>query len=35
MESAGEGAVAMLTQPYVTTLQMQNENVKVALDMTE
>ena len=35
MESAGEGAVAMLPQPYVTTLQMQNENVKVALDMTE
>ena len=24
MESAGEGAVAMLPQPYVTTLQMQN-----------
>lgn len=35
LESASGDAVAMLPQPYVTTLQMQNENVKVALDMTE
>lgn len=28
-------AVAMLPQPYVTTVMMQNKNVKIALDVTE
>ena len=28
-------AVAMLPQPYVTTVIMQNQNVKIALDVTE
>lgn len=28
-------AVAMLPQPYVTAVQMQNENVRIALDMTQ
>ena len=30
-----ENAIALLPQPYATTVQMQNENVRVALDMTE
>lgn len=30
-----EGAVAMLPQPFVTTAQMKNPDVHVALDMTE
>ncbi|MDL2253360.1 ABC transporter substrate-binding protein [Ruminococcaceae bacterium OttesenSCG-928-I18] len=30
-----EGAVAVLPQPYVTGVQMQNEQVRVALDLTE
>lgn len=35
MQAATEPAVAMLPQPYVTALQMQMENLTVALDMTE
>lgn len=30
-----ENAIAMLPQPFVTTAQTQNENLRVALDMTE
>ena len=29
------GAVAMLPQPFVTTAQMQNDQIRVALDLTE
>ncbi len=29
------GAVAMLPQPYVTTVLMQNESIRIALDLTE
>ena len=29
-----EGAVAMLPQPYATAVQVQNESVRIALDMT-
>ncbi len=32
---AEENAVAMLPQPFVTTAQTQNENIRVALDLTE
>ena len=32
---ADENSVAMLPQPFVTTAQMKNENVKVALDLTK
>lgn len=36
MLAAGEGnAIAVLPQPYATAVQMQNENVKVALNLTE
>lgn len=30
-----EGAIAMLPQPYVTTVQMKNKNIRTALDMTK
>lgn len=33
--SETEGAIAMLPQPYVTTVMTQNENMKIVLDMTE
>lgn len=33
--AATENAIAMLPQPFVTTAQTQNENLRVALDMTE
>lgn len=33
--SEAEGAVAMLPQPYVTTVLSQNEKMKIVLDMTE
>ena len=33
--AADEDAVAMLPQPFVTVAQTQNENIRVALDMTE
>lgn len=32
---ANEGSVAMLPQPFVTTAQLKQESVRVALDMTE
>ncbi len=32
---AGEDGVAMLPQPFVTTAQMKNESIRVALDLTE
>lgn len=32
---AGAGAIAMLPQPYATTVQMQMDTVRVALNMTE
>lgn len=33
--AAAENAVAMLPQPFVTTAMTKNENIKIALDMTE
>jgi NitT/TauT family transport system substrate-binding protein len=33
--AAGEAKIALLPQPFVTSVIMQNENVKIALDMTE
>lgn len=33
--AAEETAIAMLPQPFVTTAQMKNENIRVALDLTE
>lgn len=33
--SEAENAIAMLPQPYVTTVLSQNENMKIVLDMTE
>lgn len=35
LQSAGEGAVAVLPQPYVTAAQAQVEGLSVALDLTE
>lgn len=35
LAAAGEGALAMLPQPYVTTAQMQMDNLNVLLDLTE
>ncbi|MEG2054378.1 MAG: MqnA/MqnD/SBP family protein, partial [Oscillospiraceae bacterium] len=35
MMESGENVVAMLPQPYVTAVTMQNKNVRVALDMTK
>ena len=35
LQSAGEGAVAVLPQPYVTAAQAQVEGLTVALDLTE
>ena len=35
MQAAGEGAIALLPQPYVTSLSAQLEGVRVALDLTE
>ena len=32
---ANEDAIAMLPQPFVTTAQMKNENIRMALDLTE
>lgn len=33
--AAGNEVVAMLPQPYVTTVMMNNENVRIALDVTQ
>lgn len=33
--SADDEVIAMLPQPYVTTVQMKQENVRIALDVTE
>lgn len=33
--ASGEAEVALLPQPFVTSVLMQNENVRVALDLTE
>lgn len=33
--AAEENAIAMLPQPFVTTAQMKNENIRVALDLTK
>ena len=33
--ASGEAEVALLPQPFVTSVTMQNENVRVALDLTE
>jgi NitT/TauT family transport system substrate-binding protein len=33
--AAGQEVVAMLPQPYVTTVMMNNENVRIALDVTQ
>ena len=33
--AANEDAVAMLPQPFVTVAMTQNENIRVALDLTE
>ena len=33
--SEAEDGIAMLPQPYVSTVLMQNENMKICLDMTE
>ena len=33
--AAEENAIAMLPQPFVTTAQMKDENIRVALDLTE
>lgn len=35
MMAAGNGAVAMLPQPYVTTLQNNNADIRIALDVTK
>lgn len=35
MMAAGNGAVAMLPQPYVTTLQNNNTDIRIALDVTK
>lgn len=35
MIAAGNGAVAMLPQPYVTTLQNNNADIRIALDVTK
>lgn len=34
-ETVAEGAVAVLPQPYATTVLMNNENARIALDLTE
>lgn len=34
-ENATEGAVAVLPQPYATTVLMSNDNARIALDLTE
>ena len=33
--TAGENAIAMLPQPFVTTAQTKSDNIRVALDLTE
>lgn len=35
MKEAGESVIAMLPQPFVTSVSMQNDKVRVALDMTK
>lgn len=35
MLAQSDNAIAMLPQPYVTTVMMQNQKVKIALDVTE
>ena len=35
MMAAGNGAVAMLPQPYLTTLQNNNADIRIALDVTK
>ncbi len=32
--AAGENTIAMLPQPFVTTAQLENENIRIALNMT-
>jgi len=32
---ANENAIAMLPQPFVTTAQLKNDNIRIALDLTE
>lgn len=34
LAASSEGAVAMLPQPYVTTVMMKNESVRIAIDVT-
>lgn len=34
MKEAGESVIAMLPQPFVTSVSMQNDKIRVALDMT-
>lgn len=33
--SGEKGAIALLPQPFVTTAQMKNDNIRIALDLTE
>lgn len=35
LSGQAEGAAALLPQPFVTTAQMKNENIRIALDLTE
>lgn len=35
MKEAGESVIAMLPQPFVTSVSMQNDKIRVALDMTQ
>lgn len=35
LENSAEGAVALLPQPFVTTAQLKNDKIKIALDLTE
>lgn len=35
MKNAGDAAIAMLPQPFVTAAAMQNDKIRVALDMTK
>ena len=35
LSSNDDAIIAVLPQPYVSTVQMQNENVRIALDLTE
>ena len=33
--SSGEGGIAMLPQPFVTTAQAKNDSIRIALDLTK